>query len=206
MNTALFAGTAFYGPGTRVVSPAQQAYAVKIQCFAQSAGNQKMGSSETIRAGSKLNFNEWAAGLIDGDGYFYATAAGYTGCEVTALTSEVQVLHKLKAMFGGSISSRSASTPTSDTVRWRLHNKQAMLELVLALNGEIQLEKRYQQFVRVCGVFSILPHRKPLTSSSSWFIGFFDARGFIGINPKTYQPSLSVGQKTREILDEIVRC
>jgi len=60
MYTALFAGTVIKGPGTRLCELLHEQQAVKIQYFAQSAGNFSAyaeGSSETTRADSPKEFN-----------------------------------------------------------------------------------------------------------------------------------------------------
>jgi len=68
MNTALFAGTVFKGTGTRFLFNK----AVKIRCFAQSAGNfssTALGSSETTRADPFFISNAQLGTLVDRGGY-----------------------------------------------------------------------------------------------------------------------------------------
>ena len=74
---------------------------------AQSAGNQRptrqvsslVGSSETTRATSttstpvlSIKFCQWVAGLIDGDGCFLVSKAGYTSCEITIGSNDIHCL------------------------------------------------------------------------------------------------------------------
>lgn len=79
-----------------------------------------------------------------------------------------------------------------------------MLALVNVVNGNIHLSARFAQFCVVCEALGVSPIARPIRKTSSWLVGFFDAEGHIRINPLTGQPSLSIGQKDRAILDQIV--
>lgn len=78
-----------------------------------------------------------------------------------------------------------------------------MRALVEHLNGKLLLEKRFLQFVPLCERLGITPIRATFRKESSWLVGFIDAEGSIGINSCDQQPSISAGQKTREVLDAI---
>jgi len=49
------------------------------------------------------------AGLIDGDGSFNVSKAGYSSCEIVLHEKEIQALYKISAVFGGSVSPRVGS-------------------------------------------------------------------------------------------------
>ena len=195
------------------------AFSVKISCSAQSAGNwflpsslprkrqsilvhdQKPGSSETIRVAS-FNFNQWLAGLIDGDGYFGISQAGYVSCEVTLHEDEVQALYKIQKECGGKIHSRKGVK----AYRWRLHNISDMRDLIKRVNGLIRLPIRYKQLGKVCDRLQIKSqpvNENLLTPDNSWLVGFFDAEGHIRINPLNKQVQLTLAQKDRSLLDQI---
>lgn len=96
MFTALFAGTVFKGPGTRPVCRA-----VKIQYFAQSAGNFSTyaeGSSETTRADPLTTFNARFGKLIDRSGYF--SAKKRLAIFQLTLPTEDPFLPELRTKFG----------------------------------------------------------------------------------------------------------
>jgi len=79
---------------------------------AQSAGNQRpprrqvsslVGSSETTRATRSTSnsifsfkFCQWVAGLIDGDGCFLVSKAGYISCEITIGSNDLHCLRILQ--------------------------------------------------------------------------------------------------------------
>lgn len=173
-----------------------------------------MGSLETTRAtttlidNEKLDWLDWLAGLIDGDGYFNVSKAGYTSCEIVLHKKEVQTLYKISAMFGGSITPRIGVRAE----RWRLHNILGMIKLVEALNGRIQNPDRLKQFSKVIDVLNnnkkfpckitLLPS-SAISLKTAWISGFFDAEGTINCNSITHQLSLSISQKNKFLLDII---
>lgn len=116
----------------------------------------------------------------------------------------MQVLAKIKRRLGGSVTPRTRCGGVINAFRWRLHNTLGMRELITLVNGNIHLPARFVQLTAVCTVLGITPVARPLRKTSSWLVGFFDAKGHIRINPLTGQPSLSIAQKDRTILDQIV--
>lgn len=114
-----------------------------------------------------FDFNSWLGGFIDGDGTFGLNQGKYPFCEITVHSTEVQVLAKIKAKFGGSVSKRTSSSREVNAYRWRLHNAVGMRRLVAAVNGNLHLPVRISQFEQVCAVLDVSVLRKPLTKSSS---------------------------------------
>ena len=88
---------------------------------ARFAGNQRpvhivhvsslVGTSETTRATSfgsnETRFNQWLAGLIDGDGSLQVSKAGYSSCEITVALADERMLRIIQNKLGGSIKPRS---------------------------------------------------------------------------------------------------
>lgn len=76
-----------------------------------------VGTSETTRATpfglKETRFNQWLAGLIDGDGCLLvskaaaAAAAGYPSCEITVALADERMLRIIQNKLGGSIKPRS---------------------------------------------------------------------------------------------------
>lgn len=79
-----------------------------------------VGSSEAIRL---LSFNQWLAGLIDGDGCFLLNKKGYASLEITVDLRDQNALYLIKDSYGGSIKLRS----NSKSIRYRLHDKTGLL-------------------------------------------------------------------------------
>jgi len=171
----------------------------------QSAGNQRykhslVGTSEATRETTySISFCQWLAGLIDGDGCLLVSKQGYTSLEITIGLEDLYALRYIQDKLGGSIKLRSGAK----AYRYRLHNKQGMLKLIYAINGYIQHSGRLAQLHRVCLALNvpIIQPQQP-TVSSSWFAGFFDADGTIGLYIKNGHPQLTV-RVTNKLLQDL---
>ena len=166
-----------------------------IMIEAQSAGNQRhesslVGTSETTRvAPYSKSFCEWLAGVIDGDGSLLVSKKGYTSLEITMGLEDIYCLRYIQNKLGGSIKMRSGVK----AYRYRLHNKQGMINLINCINGQIRHTSRLQQLHRVCQQLEIsVIHPINLNKDSSWFAGFFDADGTITMSMKNNYPQLSI--------------
>jgi hypothetical protein len=102
-----------------------------------------VGTSETTRTS---RFNEWLAGLIDGDGSLLISKKGYSSCEITVHLSDEKMLRLIQNQLGGSIKPRSGV----QAVRWRLHNEKGMLDLINRINGNIRHSSRLKQLHHLC--------------------------------------------------------
>ncbi len=178
----------------------------------QSAGNQKqicfltkrnfssVGTSETAR---ERSFHEWLAGLIDGDGCFLISKEGYPSLEITLNLADEKPLMQIKQQFGGSVKLRSGSK----SIRYRLHNKPGLVNLINSINGEIRNTIRITQLKNICTLLNIkYLETKPLTINNSWIMGFFDSDGCITGNLTKENPNISINiaNKYIENLDIII--
>jgi hypothetical protein len=116
----------------------------------QSAGNQRLssslvGTSETTRV-THISFNEWLAGLIDGDGSLLLSKQGYPSLEITMGLEDQACLRYIQNKLGGSIKLRSGA----NAWRYRLHNKENMLLLISMINGHIRHSSRLKQLHNLC--------------------------------------------------------
>ena len=167
---------------------------------------EKKGSSETIRAVcteesisnlstlSKNRYNDekhpeqfqhWLAGLIDADGSFLVSKAGYTSCEITVGEKEFTILARVKQMQGGTIKERSGVK----AFRWRLHNKSGMEKLAKDVSGKLLLTKRKQAFELVLERLRLPVSPIAFFSpNNAWLAGFFEGEGYFRVNPKTLLP------------------
>lgn len=159
------------------------------------AHSKQVGTPEAIRPltskslKTELYWNQWLAGIIDGDGCLLISPLGYSSCEITMDLKDEHALQQIRAVLGGSIKLRSGSR----SVRFRLHNKKGMQELLYRINGEIRNSVRLIQLRKLCDHFSI-HFKEPslLQHNHSWFAGFFDANGTISISFKNSYPQLTI--------------
>lgn len=163
-----------------------------------------VGTSETTRVSHlKLDssFNQWLAGLIDGDGSLLVSKAGYTSCEITLSLEDEKTLAIIQDKLGGSIKYRSGAK----AVRYRLHNKEGMVCLINRINGEIRHSARMVQLASVCSKLGITPLSSyPLNRTNHWFAGFFDAEGTVTYSLKgngTKYPQLTISVSNKAFID-----
>jgi hypothetical protein len=110
-------------------------------------------------------------------------------------------LQIIKNVYGGSIKLRSGN----NALRYRLHHKSGLLELIKDVNGHIRNSNRLVQLNKLCYKYEInIIYPEKLIYNSSWFSGFFDADGTVTINKTNNQLSISASQKTSEILQPLV--
>lgn len=176
----------------------------------------QVGSSEAVCPQSYLclcivpltaldnHFSKWLAGVIDGDGCFLVSKAGYSSCEITMHVYDEPLLMRIKQELGGSVKPRAGL----NAVRYRLHNTQGMKKLVSIINGQIRNTVRTAQLQKVCsalGVAYIPP--QPLEFNSTWYAGFFDADGTITYSMKEYgtgglkRPQLNISVSNKNKVD-----
>lgn len=149
-------------------------------------------------------FNQWLAGLIDGDGNLGLASNKYPTCEITVHIRDEPLLRKIQNKFGGSVRKRSGV----NAIRWRVTKKEHMQNLINSINGNIRNSVRLKQLYKVCDVWGIevLPH-EPLTLNNRWITGFFDGDGTINYyfyaknRPQLF---ISISNKYKENLDELV--
>lgn len=185
------------------------------------AFNSLVGTSEAIRLLSILNkncrfyrtkvhhtqlrndkkWNQWLAGLIDGDGSFYLTKKGYASLEITMDIRDEHALQRIKNVYGGSIKLVSGAK----ALRYCLRHKEGFLALVNDVNGEIRNSYRLMQLNKICLKYDVaLIYSDKLTYNNGWLSGFFDADGTVTLNSSNGQLAISLTQKTSEILQPLV--
>lgn len=165
--------------------------------------NSNNGSPKSTDGDSANNkkFNEWLAGLIDGDGCFQLSKKGYASLEIVMELRDKHCLYQIKDKFGGSVKLRAGD----NHLRYRLHHKAGLLNLINAVNGLIRNPVRILQLGKICEKYGInLIDPQPLTYDNGWFAGFFDSDGSIYMNDLSGQLFITVSQKNRFLLDALV--
>lgn len=151
-----------------------------------------------------INYLNWLAGLIDGDGCFTLSKKGYGALEVTMEDRDVRCLYLIKDIFGGSV---SAGSKCSKWYRYRLHNKEGLKRILNAVNGRVRNPVRILQVSRLCENYNIgyidSAVYEPLTFDNSWLAGFLDADGSVYLNKLSVQVFISASQKDKYLLDQI---
>ena len=146
-------------------------------------------------------FYEWLAGFIDGDGWFLITKKGYASLEIVTQLRDKKCLYLIKQKFGGSVKLYSGD----NYLRYRLHHKEGLLNLIEKVNGLLQNPIRILQLGKICDKYNLeLKDSKPLTYYNGWLSGFFDTDGSIYLNEASGQIFITASQKNKFILEALV--
>lgn len=147
-----------------------------------------------------LKVRQWIAGLTDGDGNFHINQKGYVEYSVVIEPRDIACLYKLKVRYGGSVKAFA----NSNAIRFRLHHKQGIINVVNDLNGLIQNPVRQEQFTKVCLLYNIesVPPVQ-LNYISGYLSGLFDSDGSVYYNKTSQQVFITISQKSRVLLDLI---
>ena len=147
-----------------------------------------------------IKFNQWLAGLMDGDGCFILTKKGYVSCEITMDIRDKGALYEIKHKFGGAITTVSGA----NALRYKVRHKQGVLNFINALNGLIRNPSRMLQLNKLCVKYDIkFKQPLPLTFDNGWYSGFIDSDGSLHLNEESGQVFISVTQKNRYILEPL---
>ena len=141
-----------------------------------------------------IKFNEWLAGLIDGDGCFQLSKKGYASLEITLSIRDKNCLYKIKKYFGGSIKEKQGNK----YLRYRLHNKKGLLKLIDSVNGLIRNPNRLLQLSRLAAKYNInIKNPCKLTYYNGWLAGFLDSDGSIYLSIDSVQIFITASQKNK---------
>lgn len=148
------------------------------------------------------NINEWIAGVIDENGCFLLSKKGYASLEITMEVRNKNCLFQIKNKFGGSIKIKQGLT----YLRYRLHHKNGLINIINAINGLIQNPIKLLQISKICEKYNIeLIPTKPITYENGWLSGFIDSGGSIDYNEQSVQIFITISQKNKLILDPLVQ-
>lgn len=147
-------------------------------------------------------FNQWLAGLIDGDGCFLLSKKGYASLEIVMQLRDKRCLYQIKQNFGGAVKLHAGD----NYLRYRLHHKAGLLNLIHGVNGLIRNPIRILQLGKICEKYGImLQDPKPLTYYDGWLAGFFDSDGSIYLSETSGQLFVTATQKNRYMLEALVQ-
>ncbi len=134
-------------------------------------------------------WDQWIAGLIDAGGHFGLHKQRIATCEIRTPLNDEPILREIQNQYGGSVKRRAGSA----SVRWRLADRESMMNLCTRVNGHIRLDRRRKQFEHVCSLFNIIPLPPiKLTSNSGYIAGLFDGDGRITLSVSKTSPLSSI--------------
>lgn len=97
-------------------------------------------------------WDQWFAGLIDGDGCFYINQQKEISFELTTHTSDARIVYNIKNQLkAGSVKLRSGS----NSIRYRVKQRATILDIVHRINGKVRNFTRCGQLKEVCQLLNI---------------------------------------------------
>ncbi len=142
-------------------------------------------------------FNEWLAGLIDGDGNLKLTN-DLVSLIITFDLKDHRTAELLKQRLGGKIN----LIGNKNTVKYKLHSKEQIIKLIDRINGNIRTLKRIEQLKKVCNIYDILfIELIKLEYNNGWLSGLLDSDGSISFNKINKTIGITIVQKDSTILN-----
>jgi hypothetical protein len=148
----------------------------------------------------QIKFNQWLAGLIDGDGEFKTTKKGFSGFKIIMDIKDKSLMYEIKHRYGGSVKEIAGF----NVLKYKLQHPKGLISLINDVNGLIRNPVRMLQLNRICEKYNIeLEEPEPLIYNCGWFSGLVDSDGSIHIDEKSGQLIISVTQKNRYLLEPL---
>lgn len=127
-------------------------------------------------------WNQWFAGVTDGDGYFYINKNERSvSYEITTHSTDARLIYNIKnKLKAGSVSLRSGS----NSVRYRVKQKSIILNIIKRLNGKLYNPTRASQLKNVCLLYNV-PYIEPpnlILKSDGYLSGLIDSDGLFSIS------------------------
>lgn len=135
-------------------------------------------------------WDQWFAGIVDGDGYFYINNNKEITFELTTSIVDVNILHTIKnKLQGGSIKPKSGSR----SFRYRVKARLIIANIIHRINGKLYNPTRINKFKKVCYILNIKVKQSfsILTLPNGYLAGLLDSDGTITISVSTSNASLS---------------
>lgn len=127
-------------------------------------------------------WNQWFAGLTDGDGCFYINKKEKSiSFELTVHILDSRVVYDIKnKLKAGSVHKRSHS----QSIRYRVKATEIIKNIVDRLNGRLYNEARVKQFERVCQLLNKQPINRCflLSKDNCYLAGLIDSDGSLAIS------------------------
>jgi hypothetical protein len=114
--------------------------------------------------------------------------------------SDGHALAIIKPKLGGSLKLRSGVK----ALRYTLHNKKGMIDLINRINGNIRHTSRIKQLESICLNLDIkIKYANSITIDNAGFSGFLDADGTITYSIKNSIPQLTISVTNKLLVDVI---
>jgi len=146
-----------------------------------------------LKLNNSEKWNDWFAGVTDGDGCFYINKKEKSiSFEITTHTMDIRILHDIKnKLKAGTIKLRS----NSQSVRYRVKQTLVIKDILNRLNGKLYNKARLQQFAEACHLIGVEQNQSSslLDKKSAYLAGLIDSDGTICISVSRSNKNDSIG-------------
>jgi hypothetical protein len=133
-------------------------------------------------------WNQWFAGVTDGDGCFYVNAKEKSiSYEITTHVTDARIVYDIKnKLKGGSVQLRSGS----QSIRYRVKAKNIIIDIINRLNGRLYNQARVAKFEECCKLLniSVIPSTSLVDKKNSYLSGMIDSDGSFAISVTRSSP------------------
>jgi hypothetical protein len=124
------------------------------------------------------NWNQWFAGITDGDGCFFINKQKQISFEITTHITDARMLYSIKnKLKSGSVKLRS----NSKSVRYRVKQRSTIIDITHRLMGKLKHPIRLKKFNEVCNILNIQVQSRPQGPPQQ-------GRLYLSCNPVAKQP------------------
>jgi hypothetical protein len=137
-------------------------------------------------------WNEWLAGITDGNGYFYFNQKEKSvSFEITTHITDAKLLYNIKNTLGGGSVKPRANT---QSIRYRVKQRDIIIDLLNRVNGKLYNQRRITQFNEACALMNIIPSQSPplISNQSAYLAGLIDSDGIVTIGVSNTSPEHSI--------------
>ena len=121
-------------------------------------------------------FDQWLAGVIDASGKIGITKKNNVYIEIVTLIEDIKILRYIQSNIGGNIKFLT----DQNMVQYRMQKDAGIVDISNRIKNFLQNYERIQQFQLILPKYGIQRDKYiPLTIDSKWFVGYFDAKGFV---------------------------
>lgn len=139
-------------------------------------------NKKIMKINPEEKWNEWFAGVTDGDGCFYISKKENSiSYEITVAIPDSRVVYDIKnKLKAGSVQKRS----NSQSLRYRVKAKAVIQDIVNRLNGKLHNVARLAQLEEVCKLLNmnVIPPTALIEPQSAYLAGLIDSDGTLAIN------------------------
>lgn len=134
-----------------------------------------------MNAIKQLQWNQWFAGIIEGDGCFYINKKNEISFELITHIRDSRIVYNVKdKLKAGAVKLRSGSL----SIRYRVKQRSTIINIIDRVNGKLYNPARLKNFKQACTLLNInfISPVALIQKENAYLAGLFDSDGTIAIS------------------------